>query len=194
MLFRWVSSLNCPKFIKICPLLVIPHTCPAYLNHALIVIFQRSITCFFFYFYICMFGFSKRNKFILYLKLDVLYSQCVEWYQHSPNYYHRDMLPWKWKLNDLPLLCHSRDFRSEFVCLLLFAEKRNENILEVKYPSKIQCKSNCFIQLKSEKVKSKNKCETGDNYCSFAFQIWMDSQWGNLSLRNTSLIGQPPIK
>lgn len=35
MLFRGFSSLNFPKCIKICPFLVIPHPCPAFLENAL---------------------------------------------------------------------------------------------------------------------------------------------------------------
>ena len=36
MLFRWVSSLNCPKFAKICPLLFIPHIGPVFLEYDLL--------------------------------------------------------------------------------------------------------------------------------------------------------------
>ena len=36
MLFRGVSSLSCPKFIKICTFLVIPHACPAFLKNVLL--------------------------------------------------------------------------------------------------------------------------------------------------------------
>ena len=35
----------------------------------------------------------------------------------------------------------------------------------VKQPSKIECKNKSFTQLKSEKMKSKNECVTGENFC-----------------------------
>ena len=47
---------------------------------------------------------KKINSFF-YLKLDVLYSCCVEVYQPFANYPHRGILPEKRKLNDLSLIC-----------------------------------------------------------------------------------------
>ena len=78
----------------------------------------------------------------------------------------------KWPV---PTFCHFRYFRLEVVCFYLLKK-------EMKYfgskIAKIECKSNCLIMA----------CE---NFWSLALG---QPQWGNLSLRNTSLIGQPPRK
>ena len=44
-----VSSSNCPKFTKICTVLLIPHVCPTFLNYALIVSFFNSLAPSFYY-------------------------------------------------------------------------------------------------------------------------------------------------
>ena len=44
MLFRGVSSLNCPKFTKICHFLFILHVCPGPLKYALSTATAKNIT------------------------------------------------------------------------------------------------------------------------------------------------------
>ena len=106
MLFMEVSSSNCPKFIKICPFLVIPHACPTFLSWLdcdISVIWTFVWLVFFnFYIRICLALIKEINSFFC-LKLDVLYLWCVEGYQPSANNPHRRP----------PNLCHSRDFRLE---------------------------------------------------------------------------------
>ena len=96
-LLRRFSSLNCPKYCT--------HALSFY--YALIVIFQWYELLYDLFFYFCIstiLALVKQKNNIFYLKLAVLYSYCVDGYQHSPNYPHRATLPWKWKLNDLSLL------------------------------------------------------------------------------------------
>ena len=52
ILFKGVSSLNCPKFIKIWSFLVIPHSCPAFLKYALLWNFKNllKLVCHLFFF------------------------------------------------------------------------------------------------------------------------------------------------
>ena len=113
----------------------------------------------FFYLRICIFlAIIKKINSFYYLKFDILYSINLLLItligKLSP----------KMKIKLSPTnLCGFRGFRLKFacslsVCLLLFAKKRNENIFKVKELSKIDCKSNFLVQLKSENKKNENDC------------------------------------
>ena len=84
------------------------HACPAFLLwlDCDISVTWTFVWHAFFYFcnWICLALMKKINSFF-YLKLDVLYSCCVEVYQPFANYPHRGILPEKRKLNDLSLIC-----------------------------------------------------------------------------------------
>ena len=109
--------------------------CPAHVLSWLdcdISVMWTFVWLFFFNFCIgiCLALIKEVNSF-LYLKLDVLYSWYVEWYQPSTNY--RKNSPRKIKIKwPPPNLCRSRDFRLEVHKLAFICWNKKWNILELK--------------------------------------------------------------
>ena len=126
MLFRDFLSSSWPKSIKRWLFSVVSHACLAFLlclDCDILVMWTSVWLCI----CTCLVLVKKINSFF-YLKLGDLYSWCVEGYQLSPNNSHRGTLPWKWNLNDLPLICLVLELSDYLLCSCFYLLKT-----EMKY-------------------------------------------------------------